>query len=66
MTKIEKNNILTALKFYRDYMQAGLSDMLAHGESEGVDEIRAEINITRTNIVLFEEITDNQPGTITI
>ena len=66
MTKTEKNNILTALKFYRDYMQAGLSDSLAHEESEGVDEVRAEINITRTNIMLFEEIVDSPPGTITI
>ncbi len=67
MTRIEKQIVLDALGYYVAGKEHELEDMMfAHGESEGIAYMRAQINIARTVMTDWKGVVDMPCGTVSI
>ena len=66
MTRIEKQTVLNALGYYVVGKKHELEDMLAHGESEGIADMRVQINIARAVMTDWKDVVDMPCGTVKI
>ena len=66
MTRIEKQIVLDALGYYVSGKENELEDMLAHGESEGIADMRAQINIARAVMTDWKDVVNMSCGTVKI